>query len=88
MREFGKKGGGSIELKHPTGISIDSGDTVYVVENSYHGVSVFTHEGTFLTSFGSKGDGPGQFNTPREVTVDKNGVIYVSDSFNNRLQLF
>ena len=71
---------GEGELSFPTSISIDSDDAVYVAEGRNHRVSVFTREGTFLTSFGSKGDGPGQFNTPREITVDKNGVIYVSDS--------
>ena len=50
---------GSGELDYPMGIHTDSNDTVYMVEEDNHHVSVFTCEGTFLTSFGSEGDGPG-----------------------------
>ena len=88
MRQFGKLGNGDGELDFPTGISIDSDDTVYVAEASNHRVSVFTREGKFLTSFVSKGDGPGQFNNPHRITLDKNGMIYVADSGNNRVQIF
>ena len=61
---------------------------MYVEEAYSHRVSVFTHEGEFLTSFGRGGDGPGQFLRPLRITVDKNGTIYVADSYNNRLQIF
>ena len=83
-----KKGTASGELEYPVGIYTDSDDTVYVVEEGNHRVSVFTCEGTFLTSFGSEGDGPGQFKNPHAITVDKNGIIYVSDTGNNRIQIF
>ena len=72
MRQFGKKGSDTGELGHPTGICTDSDDTVYVVEYNNSRVSVFTHEGKFLTSFGRTGAGPGQFKNPRGITVDKN----------------
>ena len=75
-------------MNYPAGIHIDSDDTVYVVELSNDRVSVFTHEGKFLTSFGSGGDGPGQFANPRGITMDINGIIYVSDTNNNRIQIF
>ena len=89
MRQFGKRGKGGGELYFPAGISIDSDDTVYVVEFTNNRVSVFTREGKFLTSFGSQGCGPGQLNSPRALTVDKrSGLIYVSDSGNNRVQIF
>ena len=66
---------GDGELHYPTGICIDSTDTVYVAEANNHRVSVFTCEGSFLTSFGNRGDGPGKFMHPRGITVDKNGII-------------
>jgi DNA-binding beta-propeller fold protein YncE len=60
---LGKGGNGDGELNFPTGISIDSDDTVYIAEKvRNHRVSVFTKDGKFLISFGSQGDGPGQFN--------------------------
>ena len=86
--EFGKRGKGDGELNIPTGISTDSDDTVYVAEARNHRVSVFTHEGKFLTSFGSEGDGPGQFSYPHRITADMNGIIYVADTSNNRIQIF
>ena len=52
-------------------ISIDSDNTVYVIEGGNHRVSVFTCEGEFLKSFGSRGDGPGQFTNPFRITLDK-----------------
>ena len=90
LRQFGKEGEGDGRLFSPTGICIDSDDTVYVGKIGNHRVSVFTHEGTFLTSFVSYGDGSGQFFWPQEihVTVDKNGIIYVSDHLYDRLQIF
>ena len=84
MRQFGKKGKGDGELH----FRIDSDDTVYVAEGFNHRVSVFTHEGKFLTSFGSQGNGPGQFKSPFRATVDRNGIVYVADSGNNRIQIF
>ena len=74
------------ELDFPAGISIDSDDTVYVNEYNNCRVSVFTHEGNFLTSFGSQGDGPGQFYYPHRISVDGNGIIYVADT--SRIQIF
>ena len=75
LRQFGNRGKGDGELDCPMGISIDSDNTVYVIEGGNHRVSVFTCEGEFLKSFGSQGDGPGQFTNPFRITLDKNGII-------------
>ena len=80
----GKRDG---ELYYPTAICIDDNNIVYVTD-LHHCVSVFTDEGTFLTSFGSEGNEPGQFKNPRGIAIDRNGVIYVSDQGNDRVQLF
>ena len=75
-------------LNYPTGICIDSDETVYVVKGHNHCISVFTHKGDFLISFGSKGNGPGQFKEPHGIIVDKEGTIYVTDRDNNCTQIF
>lgn len=68
----------------PTGISIDREDIVYVAER-HHYVSMFTHDGKYLTSFGSKKCEPEniQFGNFQGIAVDHYGTIYVADTDND-----
>ena len=54
------------------------GEKSTAILHGNHRVSVFTSEGTFVTSFGRKGEGPGEFKSPYGVAVDNNGVVYVT----------
>ena len=84
LRIFGE---GSVELKGPTDIAMDSNDMVYVVDDS-HRVYVFTPGEQLVTSFGRQGRGKGEFNLPLGMAVDSSGVVYVCDYCNNHVQLF
>jgi DNA-binding beta-propeller fold protein YncE len=48
IQQFGEEGNGEGELKEPTGVTLDSNDTVYVSDWGNHHISVFTREGNFL----------------------------------------
>ena len=73
------------ELDWPKCIALDK---VYVSDSCNHRISIFTSEGTFVSSFGSKGRKEGEFLSPRGLAVNRNGVVYVCDRDNDRLQLF
>ncbi len=78
---FGRRGEGRGELYHPSSITIDISDRVYVGDLNRL-ISVFSTKGQFLTLFGREGKGPGEFKYPRGLAID------VSDRDNNRIQLF
>ena len=86
LKTFGKKCGGSGELKSPASVAIDSDDVMCVAEQDNHCISLFTSEGHFLRSFGTQGEGPGQFNRPRGIAKD--GLVYISDFSNNCLKVW
>ena len=86
LQVFWKYGHGRGELVDPYGLTIDTGDVVYVSEDDC--VSIFTSEGHFLTWFGGRGKCPGKFNLPCGLAMDSNGLVYVCDYFNNRIQVF
>ena len=75
-------------MNHPSGVTIDSTDKVYVTERDNHHVSVFTSDGQFLTSFETKGMDHGEFMWPVGLTVDTNGIVYVCDTGNNKIKVF
>uniref|UniRef100_A0A1X7TLB1 SMP-30/Gluconolactonase/LRE-like region domain-containing protein n=1 Tax=Amphimedon queenslandica TaxID=400682 RepID=A0A1X7TLB1_AMPQE len=88
--QFGTKGSGPGQLKHPFGITIDTAATglVYVSEEGNHRISVFTSDGVFVSSFGSKGSNINQFNKPTGLAFDKDGLLYVCDYSNNRVVVY
>jgi WD40 repeat protein len=77
----------------PTGIAVDAGDNVYVVDSVAGRIQKFTREGEFLAAWGEPGDGPGQFDSdemhgPGGIAIDQAGNVYVADTFNGRIQKF
>ena len=88
MSQIGGKGTGKGELTGPIMITADDEDNVFVTEQTNDRVSVFTHQGIYLTSFGTKGSEAQQFSHPHGIIVDKSGMVYVCDYHNNRVQIF
>ena len=87
LRTFTNKANGE-KLIHPSGISVDSSNTVYVTENGPC-VSVFSSQGIYITSFGTQGTEEGQFKKIiYGLTADQNDSIIVSDEGNGRVQIF
>ena len=88
ISKFGSEGSQHGQLYHPTSISIDSTNTVYVADNN-HRVSVYTSNGQFIKCFGTQGSGEGELNYPEGVAVDKTtGALYVCDYSNDRVVVY
>ena len=73
----------------PTGIAIDSDDTLYVSDTANETIRKITANGTVTTLAGQvrndgEVDGPGataQFNSPAGIAVDVDKTVYVSDRY-------
>ena len=59
---------------------------VYVADAGSRTISVFTTEGTHVTSFGQFGDKA--VNVPLSLTLDKDGYVYVADFKSDGIQCF
>jgi len=75
-------------LAGPAHIKVDSQRRIYVADMYRGAISVFDHEGTFLTRIGGRGQGPGEISEITAMTVDQNDDLLVLDRMNNRLTRF
>lgn len=86
---WGEPGDGPGELKAPSGIALDSGETVWVVNARSHRVQRFTKDGRYLSGFGELGPDLGQFRYPWGLACDPyDESLLVADWGNNRVQRF
>lgn len=77
------------QFNRPSGVAVDAGQHVYVVDSLNHRVQKFTAEGLCLTEWGTHGTGEGQFDLPWGIAVDNvRDRIFVSDWRNDRVQQF
>ncbi|HQU72186.1 MAG TPA: NHL repeat-containing protein [Calditrichia bacterium] len=72
-------------FQRASGIGIDAGGQVYVVDSGLNQVSKFDREGRPAAHIGGFGSGEGQFDTPVDLFALKTLDIYVADYFNNRV---
>ena len=86
---------GEIALKYkgkavrPIDIAVsNNGKKLYVTENRYHKVLVYSPGGKLLADWGGAGSNPGEFRYPATLQVDKKDRLYVVDVFNTRVQVF
>ena len=83
---FGSEG--SQHLDHPSGICIDSTNTVYVTDSNYR-ISVYTTSGQFIKYFGVQRSGGEEVSLLPGIAVDNTtGALYVCDYFNNRVVVY
>jgi hypothetical protein len=79
---------GDGQFNSPTGITIDSGGMVYVVDLSNNRIQKFTSDGVFVTKWGGGGYEDGKLSSPFGIAADSSGFVYVVDEGNNRIQKF
>jgi len=72
----------------PTSIALDQAGNVYVADEWYHRISIFTEEGDWIGKWGTPGAEAGQLNRPSGLAFDRDDHLYVVDSLNNRVQKF
>lgn len=83
-------------LSHPTGLGVDSGGNIYVVDTGNERLQKFDSEGRPLLIWGAPGTGESQFTFKGadpiawqgDVAVDGQGQVYVTDGGNARIQKF
>ena len=88
--EFGSRGKGKGEFKHPTGVAVDNVDgCIFVADSSNNRIQKFTRDGHFMKLVGGPmyGSGPMQFNDPVGLKLNNN-KLYVCDARNLRIQVF
>jgi sugar lactone lactonase YvrE len=86
--------GAGASFSGPTGIAVDSGGTVYVVDTLNSTIRKITSTGVVTTLAGLAGqtgsvDGAGaaaRFTFPRGIAVDGGGTVYVADSLNGTIR--
>ena len=66
----------------------DSAGIVYVADNEYHQIQVFTAEGEFLRQFGTQGREDGQMEFCSAVSIDNNDTVYVTDLYSGCILVF
>ena len=76
------------QLQGPVSASVGPDNCVYVLEHTFHRVSIFDCTGKYIKSFGKEGDKDGEFRNACGVAVSDEGYVYVSDTGNNRIQVF
>src|SRR5262245_35830338 len=72
----------------PTAIALDKAGNVYVSDEWYNRISIFTKDGAWLGKWGTPGAGDGELNRPSGIAFDQDDNLYVVDSLNNRIQKF
>lgn len=79
---------GNYRLCWPTGVAVDNGGNVYVLDKGDPLIKKFDNNGNYLLTWGKRGTGKGSFDSPVGIAVDKAGNVYVTDSKNHRVQKF
>ena len=74
-----------IDLTHPTGIVVDKGEFVYVVDQEDNCITKYDKNWTSCAVIES---GSSELNRPGRITVSPRGELFVCDRANSRVQVF
>ena len=89
LSKWGSYGTGTAQFSSPSGVAIDAGGYIYVVDRGNNRVVKHSPDRTEAdVVWGGSGSGPGQFNSPEGIAIDSSGNVFVADSGNNRIQWF
>jgi DNA-binding beta-propeller fold protein YncE len=72
----------------PTAIALDQAGNVYVADEWYNRISIFTHDGDWIGKWGTPGSGEGELNRPSGMAFNQDDELYIVDSLNHRIQKF
>jgi hypothetical protein len=86
VRNFGKEGTGTGQLKASHGITTDSAGDVYVADSGNNRIEEFGPTGTFIQAFGKEGTTEGKLKTPGAVAIDPENDAWIADTANSNVQ--
>jgi DNA-binding beta-propeller fold protein YncE len=87
--QSGSSGNGAGQFHSMWAITVDpQRSLVYVAENIYSYLQVFTLDGSYLGRWGVLGSDPGQLDHPKGLDFDSTGRLFVAESANDRVQKF
>jgi DNA-binding beta-propeller fold protein YncE len=72
----------------PTSIALDQAGNVYIADEWYNRISIFTKDGGWVGKWGTPGSGDGELNRPSGMAFNQEDDLYVVDSLNHRVQKF
>ena len=72
----------------PTALALDSASNVYVSDEWFNRISIFTKDGDWVGKWGTPGSGDGELNRPSGLALDQDDNVYIVDSLNHRIQKF
>ena len=80
----------NLQLKHPTGITLDADDFLYITDNDNHRI-IQVDADSYRCIIGcteQQGSAANQLNKPYAIQFDSFGGLYIIDEHNDRLQKF
>jgi DNA-binding beta-propeller fold protein YncE len=86
---WGEPGSAPGQLNGPTGMCLDTDETLWIVNTLNNRVDHYTRQGEWLGGFGESGTDPGKLNLPWGVAIDPiSATVLVADWRNDRIQRF
>lgn len=84
--EFGSDGTGDGQFTGPTAITHGPDDKVYIADEELNRITIYDHDGEFISKWGEQGSETGQISGPAGLKFTANGDLLVVDHLNNRIQ--
>lgn len=85
---IGSKGDKPGQFNHPTGITVDSSNNLYIVDSGNHRIQKFSKTGDFIATIGEEGKKPLQFKNPSGICIEVvSRKVFVADTENHRIQV-
>ena len=81
---FGSYGDGEAQFNHPSGLTIDKQDFIYVCDSKNNRVQKFDGDGNFVKEFSEVGD-YGALNQPTGININEDDELFVVDRGNGHI---
>ena len=85
---IGTLGTGDGRCLWPVNIILDREDNLYISDEAFHQIAMFSKDGKFLGKWGQEGTGDGQLNRPSGMAFDAEENTFIVDTLNHRVQKF